>query len=62
VGEQEVPNDESDAVPLLPDVADERRDGIAQAMWDDYQRILSERLADGDESDVNVYSSDEDED
>jgi hypothetical protein len=38
-----------------------RRDEIAQAMWDDYQRILAERLANGDDGDDEDEEGEEEE-
>lgn len=50
-------NDEADPLFMPVGEVDERRDQIAQAMWDDYRRVCEERGI-GDESDE---SADDDE-
>jgi hypothetical protein len=51
-------NDEAGPIFVPEEEVDERRDQIAQAMWDDYQRVCEERGFGLDSSD----SSDDDDD
>ena len=52
-----------EAGPTVAPKEDEQRDQIAQAMWDDYQRVCKERgigLDDSDDSDDSILDLDED--
>jgi hypothetical protein len=55
--------DEAGPTVAPEEAADERRDRIAQAMWDDYLRVCEERgigLDDSDDSDDSILDLDED--
>jgi DDE superfamily endonuclease len=46
---------------LIDDFVDERRDQIAQAMWDDYQKVCEERRNIGTDGSTESDSDDDDE-
>ena len=52
-------SDESDCIYTPDEEVDERRDQIAQAMWNDYQRVCEEREISFDDSDEASNSDDE---
>ena len=55
-------SNEDDGPTFDDDNVDERRDQIAQAMWDDYQRVCRERRNIGTDGSTESDSNDDDDD